>query len=427
MTMTMTSSTDDQPSAPNRTIRFSAELCPAGHRVVIVSDGEQVADFDYKENYFREWQESFNYRLSTTELSRREAEYQRKADAMAEQLAETAGAARLSQKVAAAGDEPPGTVFLRVELPQRELDIIPWELLALAVEKQVGGRDVCVYRAVRWRKIRRIVTPDAPQRVVLGDSSPLSQQPVNFAQERESIRQELGPMRFAGLVDTGTPCLDADPGMLAAAMDRPARAVHFAAQGQPGRVQLRQGEKSVPYSAESFAQFFIREPVPAAIALSVCHSVPAPPLPPRQQPGAEDIPGIARALAEGGVPAVIAMYSIITPEAAKEFFTALYRALGQCDDMVAAYAAAVKALRTDIYQNRSLWSVPVLYSNDNVIPFPGTLGGSRGSYQQIVDQVAGLRAELSAVQPEEGWSDSTWRRETLRLLVNANGRRRQLR
>jgi hypothetical protein len=127
------------------------------------------------------------------------------------------------------------------------------------------------------------------------------------------------------------------------------------------------------------------------------------------------------------VPAVIAMYSIITPEAAKEFFTALYRALARCGDMVAAYAAAVKALRTDVYQNRSLWSVPVLYANDNVIPFPGTLGGPRGSYQQIVDQVAGLRAELSAVQPEGGWSDSTWRRETLRLLVNANGRRCHLR
>src|ERR1700761_3479098 len=176
---------------------------------------------------------------------------------------------------------------------------------------------------------------------------------VNFAKERESIQRELAAMRLAGLVDPDRPCSDADPKALSTALAGPVRAVHLAAHGNAGEVHLRQGEKAIPYPGEAFAGFFEREPVPAAVILSVCDSVPAPP----SQLGAPEAPGVARALAEAGISEVIGMYTAITPAAAKEFFTILYRALGQCADMATAYAAAVTALQADIFPNYGFWSV----------------------------------------------------------------------
>lgn len=421
MRPTMTSTTSELPIAADRTVRLSAELRPADDTVVLRTADQSVAEFHYDEAPFRQWQESFRYQLLRSRLAKREDAYNRRIGAMAEQLAILADAANLARLVAAVEADPSATVFLRIELPQKELDIVPWELLASAVASGVGGRDVCVYRAVRWRKKRQVIPSDPPQQVLLVDSAPLTKQAANFAQERESIQLELDAMRLAGLVHPDA-CPDADPGMLTAAMARPTRAVHVAAQGNLGKVHLRQGTKAVPYAGEPFAQFFDRGSQPVAVILSVCDSVPAP-LP---EPDVEETPGVARALAEGGVPEVVGMYSVITPEAAKEFFTGLYRALGRCSDMATAYAAGVTALRSDTYPNRGFWSVPVLYSYENVIPFPGTFGDPRGSYGRIAGQVKRFHAELSGLQPQEGWSKATWLRETMKLRVGADDRRRQL-
>jgi hypothetical protein len=250
----------------------------------------------------------------------------------------------------------------------------------------------------------------------------MSEQLINFAQERTSIQHELMPMRLGGLVDSDRPCADADPGALSGALARPVRAAHFAAHGTTGEVHLRQGTKAVPYSGEAFAQFFDDEPIPAAVFLSVCDSV----MPPPRMLGVPESPGVARALAEAGIAEVIGMYSAITPEAAKEFFTVLYRMLAHCSDMVTAYATAVTALQKDTFPNYGFWSVPILYSYDNVIPFPGTHGDPNGSYQRIAGQVKRFHTELSLLQPQDGWSETTWRTKTMRLRVGASDRQHQL-
>ena len=302
----------------------------------------------------------------------------------------------------------------RVELAQQKLDFIPWELLTLPVARLLGDRDVCVYRAVGARR-RQATPPDPPQRVLLVDSSPLSKQSVNFSPEHDSIRRQLGDMEHVGLVRLDA-CRDADPGRLTAAMGRPARAVHLAAQGEVGTVHLRQGTEDAEYLGKPFAQFFSREPQPVAVILAVCDPVP----------GTEEEPGVARAVADTGVAEVLGMYSAITPQAALEFFTRLYQVLGRCSDMATAYAEAVAALRGDTYPNCGFWSVPVLYSRDNVIPFPGTLGDPRGSYRRIAGQVKRLQKELSGLRPEESWSENLWREQTMNLRAEAGDRRQQL-
>jgi hypothetical protein len=424
--MAMTAATSEPPSVAERTVRLSAELRPAEGLVVLTAHDEPVAEFRYDEERaeaFRTWPRWLrNKLLPQSQRAQRESDYQRGIEEMAGRLVSPAGASRLARLVAAADTDPSATAFLRVEVRQPELDAIPWELLAQPVASRAGGRRVCVYRAVRGRNQREVTAPDPPQRVLLADSSPTSEQSVNFARERESIQHELMPMRLAGLVDSDRPCPDVDPGMLTAALAAPVRAVHLAAHGTAGKVRLRQGAKAIFYPSETFAEFFEREPIPVAVILSVCDSVPAPP----REFGDPEEPGIARAVAEAGIAEVIGMYSVITPEVAKEFFTVLYRALGRCADMVTAYAAAVTALQAAPFPNCGFWSVPVLYSHDNVIPFPGTYGDPNGAYQRIADQVRRLRAELSRLQPEEGWSETTWRMETMELRIGVSDRLDQL-
>jgi hypothetical protein len=424
--MTMISTTSESSSAADRTVRLSAELRPADSLIVVTAQDELVAEFRYDDEHkkaFQAWPSWLrNKLLLTAQPARRESDYQRGIEDMAKRLAVLAGASELTRLVTATDPDPSATTFLRVELRQQELDIIPWELLARSVEIQASGRPVCVYRAVRGRNQRRVTPPDPPQRILLADSSPMSEQSVNFAKERESIQRELAAMRLAGLVDPDRPCSDADPKALGTALAGPVRAVHLAAHGNAGEVHLRQGKKAIRYPGEAFAGFFEREPVPAAVILSVCDSVPAPP----SQLGVPEAPGVARALAEAGIAEVIGMYTAITPAAAKEFFTILYRALGQCADMATAYAAAVTALQADVFPNYGFWSVPVLYSYDNVIPFPSTYGDPNGSYQRIADQVKRFHTELSRLQPQEGWSETMWRKETMKLRVGASDRRHQL-
>jgi hypothetical protein len=418
----MTSSASYLEASAHRTVRISAEISPEDGRISVQSEAGQLAEFPYDENLFRNWQLALGNQLGLTQPTKREFDYQSRSAAVTERLAELAGATEISRLAAAVNADLGAPVFLRIELPQRELDIIPWELLGPTIGK-LAHREICVYRTVRGRTQRQVTEPDPPQRVLLADSSPISAQSTAFSPERESIQRELRPMQLAGLVDAEGYCPDVDARMLTEAMDQNARAVHFAAQGRPGRVDLRQGTQAVPFLSEAFAQFFTREPVPALICLSVCDSVPAP------QPvlGDPEPPGLARALAEAGIAAVIGMYSAITPEAARAFFTALYRELGRCVDVASAYALAVAALRNASYPILGLWSVPVLYSYDNVIPFPGTNGDTASSYRRIADQVARFRTELSSLRPEPGWSESTWRRETMTLRVEARARRHELR
>jgi hypothetical protein len=424
----MTSKTSEPPPAADRTVHISAELRPADSLVVVSAQDEPVAEFRYDAEQAKAFRTHplwlRNKLLPASRRARREYEYQRGIEDMTRRLSTLAATSELTGLVAAVDAEPSATTFIRVEVRQPELDVIPWELLA----PLFGGRRVCVYRTVRGRKQRDVTAPDPPQRVLLADSSPLSDQSANFAQERESIQRELTAMRKAGLVNSDHPCSDADPSMLAAALTGPVRTVHLAAHGTVGNIRLRQGKKAIDYSGETFAEFFDREPVPTAVILSVCDSVPAPLGPPDMSgtPGFSETPGVARALAEAGIAEVIGMYSAITPEAAKEFFTSLYRMLARCTDMVTAYATAVTALQKDTFPNYGFWSVPILYSYDNVIPFPGTRGDPHGSYERIAGHVKCFHKELSLLQPQEGWSETTWRTRTMRLRVGASDRQHQL-
>jgi hypothetical protein len=406
----------DSPPTPSHALRLSAELSGGGELVVVRTAAGQICEFPLGENPYEGWRRWLRNQLRGSGQAGRRSRFRDKAGEVAQELARQMDVAELGRQLEAADSSLATTALLRVELADWELDLIPWELLALPVAEHLGGRDVCVYRAVPPKRRKVDVTPpDPPQRVLLVDSSPLSKQSVNFKDEYEAIRERLLAMKAAGLVQLD-PCREADSGKLSAEMERPVRAVHLAAQGEPGQVSLRQGTEDVGFPSKPFAQIFSHRPQPVAVVLSVCDSAR----------GTPESPAVARALAAAGVPEVLGMYSVITPQAALEFFKSLYEALGRCSDMVTAYAKAVAELREDDFPNCGFWSVPVLYSRDNVIPFPATRGDPKRAYQQIAHEVAQLHADLADLRPEESWNENAWRRETMDLRIGADDTRLEL-
>ena len=155
----MTSTISDPSAAADRTVRLSAELLPAEKLVVVRTATGPIAKFPYVEDPYRQWQMSLRHQVHGSQRAVREAEFLVRTANMAEQLAVLVDAARLAQLVVTIEADPSATVFLRVELARRELDIIPWELLALPVASHARGREVCVYRSVRARTRKRSMTP----------------------------------------------------------------------------------------------------------------------------------------------------------------------------------------------------------------------------------------------------------------------------
>lgn len=415
---TMNNGTADPGDAASRTVYLHAQM-QAGNTVALWAGAAEVAEFPHDEatrEHWQNWQVSLGNQAYGSDLEGKQADFRKRIDTLTRKLADLVDVAELGRRIDTTCVGLSATAFLRVELPDRELDIIPWELLALPVASHARGREVCVYRSVRARTRKRSMTPpDPPQRVLLADSAPLSMQSVNFAQEEGAIQAGLKAMEDAGLVHL-EPCEDADFLKLAGALNQPTRAVHIAAHGSAARIILREGTEAHELTSKAFAQMLGRQPQPVAAILSVCDSAQ----------GTPRAPGAARAVAETGVAEVLGMYSAITPQAALEFFQNLYEALGRCWSMVSAYAEAVASLRDDTYPNCGFWSVPVLYSRENVIPFPATHGDPQGSYQRIASEVAQLHAVISELRPEESWNENTWRRRTMILRVKADGLREEL-
>ena len=83
-------------------------------------------------------------------------------------------------------------------------------------------------------------------------------------------------------------------------------------------------------------------------------------------------------------------------------------------------------MRNTAYPNSGYWSVPVLYSQENVIPFPRTLGDLGSRYRRLADELSELEASLRAIQPLEGWSIDKWRLETMDLRQDPHSLARSL-
>jgi hypothetical protein len=111
------------------------------------------------------------------------------------------------------------------------------------------------------------------------------------------------------------------------------------------------------------------------------------------------------------------MYGAISQRAALTFFMSLYRSLGRHRDMLTSYADAVAQLRHTSYPNRGFWSVPVLYSQGNVIPFPRVAELSDDPYEEHLDLATTSLSQISHLLPQPNWSMDDWETRTRRFRM----------
>ena len=384
------------------TVCLRVELRAADHAMVVLHERGEAFSSSFKELDFSNWHLWLQHQAHGSDKPGKQPEFRSTIEKWAAEVYRVICADEILRQVESS-DSVSQVIFLRIEVVDRELDNIPWELLTLPLEKKLSDRQVCVYRAVS-SPVLPTTSPAPPQLVLLADSAPPSIPSVNFSLESRSIQHRLNALDAAGLVQVFI-CENAHYSKLHQAMEMPMRAIHVAAHGLAGQVYLREGTQHHPVDSKAFAEFFKQGTRPVAVMLSICNSAQ----------GAPRAPAVARAVAEAGVAAVLGMYSSITAEAALLFFDSLYRALARCVDLPAAYAEAVATMRDTTYPNSGFWSVPVLYSQENVIPFPKTLGDLGSRYRRLADELSEFETGVRAIQPWEGWSIDTWRLETMDL------------
>jgi hypothetical protein len=376
------------PSVAERTVHLRVRL-RAGDGVIIAqtATGEMFGS-SYEQLEFDNWPLWLQNQAHGVHRTGMESTFRTKIDRLSKQIAKTVDVDMVCRQIDAM-NLPLATAFVRVEVVDRELDNIPWELLALPVEKRLPlGGHVCVYRAVSGT-VPQATSPDPPHRVLLVSSAAISSPLPIYSLEMDSIRVRLNAMMINGLVRLEwSQALDYS--MIGAFMERPSRAVHIAAHGGPGEIYFREGHEQLAVGSELFAQFFTQQSRAVAVMLSICDSVR----------GTSNVPAVARAVAKAGVASVLGMYSPIIPQAGLVFFSSLYHALGRCSDMVSAYAYAVSRLRATTYPNCGFWSVPVLYAQSNVVPFPRPLSdpGDRSPRQNRY-------LDRCSISDESGMSD----------------------
>ena len=318
-------------------------------------------------------------------------------------------------------DPAPAKLLVQVTLPHRGLDELPWELLAPYIEKSFQVANACVFRSVEGteydeeaRSAKDAAAIAVPMRVLLADSSPLTLHSANFSDELDAVENHLWLTTLCRLIKLDVR-RDADYLALDGATRQIVRLVHICAHGVAGEVWLKAGRVHNPLASDPFAELFGQRLDIAAVVLSVCDSAL----------GTNEKRSLARATTEVGVPSVVAMYSAITQGAALTFFKSLYRALGQHQDMLTAYAGAVGVLRRTSYPSSGLWSVPVLYSQENVIPFPRTPQVPDDPYEEHLRIASASLGQVSRLRPQLDWSPDDWDRRTLRFRMVTTPRLRR--
>jgi CHAT domain len=418
---TVTLGVDKPPAAAHNILRMRAELRSEGQTVAVGTEGSNPVTAPLAELDFSTWQRWLgNQTHGDKDIWKRpdfEARIKEETGRIGKLLDLEAVHCKLSLM-----DPAPTELLVQVTLPHRALDALPWELLALYIEEFFPILKVHVFRSVEGTEYdeesRSVENGPTiiPMRVLLVDSSPLTVHSTNFSEERKAIGNGLRRITLCHLIEPDVR-LDVDYLALSAALRQGWRLVHISAHGVAGELWLKEVRAHNPLSSVPFAELFRQQLDVAALMLSVCDSAL----------GTKEKLSLARAATEVGIPCVVAMYSAISQHAALTFFTSLYRTLGQHRDMLAAYTGAVTALRKTSYPSRGSWSVPVLYTQENVIPFPRTPQIPDDPYEEHLQIASASLSQVSSLLPQPSWSMDDWDTRTRRFrMVTAPQLRRDL-
>ena len=242
-----------------------------------------------------------------------------------------------------------------------ELVALPWEALWDPKEQAylADMPDLPLVRALRGATEAQVRSqPSPPLRVLALLPEPRGEKKLGGATEWRQILEHLQPLVAAGLVQTEL----LEPPTLAELGDRvnrePCHVLHIVAHGE--REDPEAGGTLILESAsggrdritgDDLARALSRHTPPRLVVINACHGAHA----------AEDdaFDGLPQRLLKSGVPAVVAMRSAISDEAAVSFSAALYRQLAFGRTVEAAVVEARHTLA--LGGERAEWATPALY------------------------------------------------------------------
>jgi CHAT domain len=315
------------------------------------------------------------------------------------------------------GDE---MLLLELSTNSPYLDCLPWELLG---SQEAGSRyssSLVVWRYVKSR--RQQSWPE--NRLLLASASPPEQRiSPNVDAEFRDIQIQLErsnrkDVRIEQLLHSSAPefiarLVGTRPNLLHIAMHGDRNSMYFEheaprtqAQSGSSLIDRITGQRELPY--EHLVPYIVDVNAVLTTVMSICYS---------SNRDKDGVP-FARKLIEAGIPSAIGMACAITPIASEAFSRALYHGLYRGKPIADAYGSAIVALRGIASYHQCLWSVPMLYGSDNVIPLPTS------DYMRFLDKVRQsvkwieeLRRNLARLSVQAGALPGSWSVDSTRTAM----------
>ena len=249
---------------------------------------------------------------------------------------------------------PQEGVRVRLRIEPAELHGIPWEC---CYDTQQGAFLAQDPRTPLVRHLlgapSRSKLADARLKVLVAVAAPRGLPPLHAGDEYARIEDALNELGGRVEIYRATATLDG----LQDALRRGPNVLHFIGHGgfdpDAGGYLVLEDDRGGPQmaDAEVLAGYLRGSSVRLAV-LNACESTHTDP--------ADSFAGVAPRLVQAGLPAVIAMQTFLTDEAAVKFARAFYRALADGWPLDAAVTASRQALFGHSPES-SIWSIPVLY------------------------------------------------------------------
>ena len=243
-----------------------------------------------------------------------------------------------------------------------ELAPLPWEALWDPTGRVflADQTDLPVVRSLDGTEARAILPEEAPLRLLALLPDPRGEGKLGGAEEWEGILTHLARWIEGGSITAGwlePPTLEA----LGRRIDAEGcHVLHVVAHGAPGeagssgllKLESATGDAD-PVTGGDFARALERRTPPRLVVLNACHGARA---------AVDDVfDGLAQHLLSRGIPAVVAMRTSISDDAAVSFATELYGELAKGKTIEAAMVEARR--RLSLGKHRTEWATPVLYSS----------------------------------------------------------------
>jgi hypothetical protein len=255
---------------------------------------------------------------------------------------------------------------LRLDIRSPALATIPWEILHDGDRYLALTPERPIVRYFYAQPEAQIVTGIAPVNILLVVATPDDLPPLPAVErEIEMIRRGVKELCDGGKVGQVDLLRNATAESLQRKLRQGYQVVHFIGHGafekDRGYLILEDEQGKAQRIDAQTLSYLCKETSLMLIFLNSClGAVPSP------QPS---LFGASHAALAAGIPAVIAMQSLIEDELAATFANEFYETLAEGRSLDACVAEGRKAIMRHVTAERVDWAIPVLFSNANTVLF----------------------------------------------------------